>query len=197
MQIVDKSHALLALDVEDINVVKRSRYHLALRLEPLYQFQFFLQRLCFFKPQLLRQRHHFLFQLFRQGVRVALQDFATGFNILQIFLTRLPSYARARTVVDMKVQTNLIFAALHAFPRHRSATGTRVIQLFAQIQQGIHRWNVAIRTVKRSTAHVTLSCGKNTRQIFVRNGNGGVRLVVFEQHVIPRFVLLDKIVLQQ
>ena len=99
--------------------------------------------------------------------------------------------------MDMVIQANLIFSAHHALLGHRSTTGARMIELFAKVQQGVHRRHVTVWSVVRSPAQMSLSSGENARQIFVRNGDGGIRLVVFEQHIIARLVFLDEIVFQQ
>ena len=99
--------------------------------------------------------------------------------------------------MDVVVETNVVFSALHAFLRHRSVAGTWMVEAPTEVEQRVHRGHMAVRTVVGGAFAVDVASGEDAREIFLGDGNGGVGLVVFEEHVVAGAVLLDEGVFEQ
>ena len=72
-----------------------------------------------------------------------------------------------------------------------------MVEALAEIQQGIHRGEVAVGTIVGGSSAFAVARFEDAGKIFVRDGNVGIGFVVFEQNIVARFVLLDKGVFEQ
>ena len=190
MQEIDESHVLFALDIEHVQVLAQSGDHLAASAKVLYKVVFLLDGLGLLKAQFGGEVFHFLLHGLRHFCRIAFKNVATGGDVAQVLIVRLFSNARSLAAMYVVVQAYLIFAAFYAFLRDDSLAGTRLIELPAQVEQGVHCRHMAVRTEIGSAARAP-PCLENARQVFVSNGNGRVGLVVLEQYVVAGFVAFD------
>ena len=71
-----------------------------------------------------------------------------------------------------------------------------MVEALAEIQQGIHRGEVAVGAIVRGSSAFAVACFEDAGKIFVRDGNVGIGLVVFEEDVVAGLVLLDEGVLE-
>ena len=61
-----------------------------------------------------------------------------------------------------------------------------MVEALAEIQEGIHGRQVAVRPVIGGTAAFAVARFENTGEILVRDGNIRIGLVVFEQYIVAR-----------
>ena len=190
VQEIDESHVLLAYDIEHVQVLTQSRDHLAASAKVLYKVVFLFHGLGLLKAQFGGEALHFLLHGLRHFCRIAFKNVATGGDVAQVFVVRLFSNARSFTAMNVVVEAYFIFAAFNAFLCHDSLAGTGLVEFAAQVEQGVHCRNMAVRTEISSSTRAP-PCLENARQVFVSNRNGRVGLVVFEQYVVTGFVAFD------
>ena len=111
---------------------------------------------------------------------VSFEDFSTSVNVAHIFLVRLLSAAGTIAFVDVVIETKFIFPRFYAYFCHWLMAWTRFVELLTQIQQGIHRGQVAIGTKIGGSPAFAVSCLEDAGEVFLGNGDGGVGLIVFE-----------------
>ena len=66
-----------------------------------------------------------------------------------------------------------------------------------EVQHGIHRPDVRIRSEELSAAFVYLSCREDSRERFVCDADAGVGLAVLQQYVVSWRIFLYESVLEQ
>ena len=197
MEVVDIRQFLIALNGENVDVVEHVGHHLALCPEILYEVILPLDFRRLFKSQFFGQRHHAGLHFSCHVGGVSAQDFAAGLDVFHVIIVALAANARASAIVDVIVQTHLIFPLHHAFHRHRRMAGPRMIERLAEVQQGVHRRHVAVRAVVSGPAFSALPCLENTGQILRGDSDGRVGFVVLQQHVVVGLISLDEVVFEQ
>ena len=99
---------------------------------------------------------HLLEQHFAYASGVSFQDFACLFDVLSIGLDALFANARPIAAVKMEFKTSLVLVCFDRFWRDREETCARLIQLIDELEQSIHRGDVAIRPIKGTHSLVNL-----------------------------------------
>ena len=198
MQEVDEGDFFVAFNGENVDIVAHIRHDLGFRAEILHQIILLLESGGFFEAELFGQRAHLFAQFLCHLSRMSLEDFATSLDVAHVVFVRLfAENARTRAFADVVVQTQVVFPRAHAFFRHRLVARSRMVEALAEIQQSIHRGEVAVGAIVGGSSAFAVACFEDAGKIFVRDGNVGIGLVVFEQNIVARFVLLDKGVFEQ
>ena len=198
VQEVDKRDFLVAFDGENIDIIAHIRHYLRFCAEVLHQIILLFQRRRLLKSELFSKRRHLFAQFLRHFARVSFENFATGFDVAQVVLVRLfAEYAGTGAFADVVIQAQVVFPRFHPFFRHRLVARPRMVEALAEIQEGIHGRQVAVRPVIGGTAAFAVARFENTGEILVRDGNIRIGLVVFEQYIVARLVLLDERIFEQ
>ena len=92
----------------------------------------------------------------------------------------------------MVVEADFVFACLNALLCDWLTTGARVVELFDERKNGLHRHHVRVGTVVGAPFLVDGSCAEDAWEEFVGDADGRIGLTVFQQNVIPRIVLLNE-----
>ena len=193
MEEVDKGDFFVAFDGEDVNIVAYIGHYFRFCAEILHEIILSLEGGGFFKSELLGERGHLFAEFLRYFSRVSFENFATGLDVAHIIFVRLfAEHARAGAFADVIVQTEVIFPRSHPFFCHRLVARARMVEALAEIQQGVHRREVAIRPIVGGSSAFAVARFENAGEVFVRDGNIWIGLVVFEQHIVARLVLLDE-----
>ena len=69
--------------------------------------------------------------------------------------------------------------------------------MFNKIEYCIHGWYMAVWAIVGRAVTYNSPCFEYAREILVLHADRRIGLIVFQQHIIARFVFLDKIVLQE
>ena len=199
VNIVDEGilHGVIIHDGEDINVGNGMAYHLAFCLKFVQQLVLLLVFFGYFEAQKFGIFHHQIIEIFAHFAGVSLQNFTCLAHVFLVLLVALLVDTRGTTVVNMVLQTGLVFAFRHAFFGDRKPASAGFIQLLDDLQNGIHAAHMRVRTEESSHLFIDVSGLENAGKILVRNAYRRVGFAVFQQNIIPWIILFYEAVFQQ
>ena len=122
-------------------------YHLRLCAVALNQLVFLLYLLCLFEAHLFGQSNHLFVECLPYLLGVPPKYLLDFSDILLIFFQTLLPDAGTGTTLDVILQTDLELPCPDVFGCQVVLAGTQWIQLFDEVQYGIHGWNVAVWAV--------------------------------------------------
>ena len=168
VQEVDEGDFFVAFNGENVDIVAYIRHNLGFRAEILYQIILLLESSGFFEAELFGQRAHLFAQFLCHLSRMSFEDFATSLDVAHVVFVRLfAENARTRAFADVVVQTQVVFPRFHPFFRHRLMARPRMVEVLAEIQEGIHGRQVAVRPVIGGTAAFAVARFENTGEVLV------------------------------
>ena len=194
VHIIDVSEIVARLIRIDIDVGFRRAHDDRLRPVAFNQLIFPLQLLRLLKPQLGGKPLHLRHKVVGNRLRVTAQNALHLTDIFPVFLRRHPALAAPQTIVDVIVKTDAHRPLLHAFSRNRPAARPQRIKLLQKLEQRAHHRGARIRAIITSALRHNVAREKHTRIQLVCDAYPRIRLVVLQQDVVARLILLDKTV---
>ena len=197
VQVVDEGAAVVLLDGEHVHVVDDVAHHLALLAEALQGIVLALQLHGLLEAHLLAQAAHLVHQATAQLLGVATQDFPDFTDLFHVFIVALQRDARSLATLDMIVEAGLELAAADVLGSEREVTRAHRIELLDEPEYLVERRDMAVGAEVLRAVADNLAGLEHLGEILAGDADGGVRLIVLEQHVVARLVLLDEVVLEQ
>ena len=184
-------------DREDIDVVKHGCHDGRFRAVILDHLIFLFHRLRLLEAPLGGQLLHLLVKVFADLRDVSLQDLFYLRDILLVFLQALQTLAWSFATLDVIFEADLVAALRDALGRQRIFTGPDRIKLLEHLKHHLCRKDGRVGTIILGTVADNIPGLEDTREILVLDDDRGIGLVVFQQDVVTRTVLLDQVVLEQ
>ena len=194
---VDKRRLRIAHHPVDLHVRDGGVHDGALGLELVDGQELELEALGFFKAQVACGFHHRLLQRAFHLAEVAFQHMADGRDAVVVGLFRLLTHAGPHAVADVVFQAHPELAFGDVVLRQGQAAGANGVELFAQVEHGVHALDVGVGPKIFAPVLPHLTGGKDAGKALLFEHDEGVGLVVFELDVVDRLVLFDHVVLQQ
>ena len=160
-------------------------------------FVFFFHSLRLLKAQLSRQGLHLLIKVLADLGNVSLEDFLNLSYVLLILLQRLQPFAGAFAAFDVILQADLILPTGDGFGGQLIFAGANGIKFLQHLQHHAgHEYRGIGAIILRSVAHDVARL-IDAWEILVFYNDRWIGLIVFQQDIVARAILLNKVVLEQ
>ncbi len=128
---------------------------------------------------------------------VALEDVPCLIDFFLVFLFRLCTDARGLAVADVVLKTYLEFALLDILGTEQEVAGSDRVKFAYQVKHVLHGRHARVRTEVLPLFRKVLARIDDTWKALVENAYVREGLIVFQEDVVLRLVLLDEVVLHQ
>ena len=196
MQVIDVGVVVVFGVGENVDIVYGAAHDDRFGFVFFEQEVFFFELLRFFKFELLGQCVHLFFEMLGQLLYVAVENLPYLFDVSQVVGFALHAFAGAFAIFDVVLQTHLVFVAFDVFGRELVRAGAHGIERPDEFDDGACQLHVGVGTVVFRAVVYDLAGEEDPWKGLVPYRNPGIGLVVFEQDVVARLVLLDEAVFE-
>ena len=157
---------------------------------------FLFDRLRLLKTQLSRQALHLLIEMLTDLGDISFEDLLYLRHVLLILLQRLQPFARPFAPLDMVFEADLKLSPGNGLRCQRIFAGTNRIKFFQHLEHDPCGENRRIGPIVLGAVSDNIACLIDPGEVFVLHDNRRIGLVVFQQDIVSRTILLDEVILQ-